>query len=87
MFPFLSESFLLEGKASESLLDLPILTDSWHWVLGSRRKPFPRNLVCKSILSAIYSPDEWVRGEPGLPGHLEGQREGRLGLWRGPLKL
>lgn len=83
----LTESFLLEGKASKSLLDLLIWIDSWGWLLGSRRKLFSRSLVCKSILSAICSPNEWVKEEPGLCGHLEGQRGGGLGLWRGPPKL
>lgn len=59
--------------------------DSWGWLLGSR-KLFSRSLVCESILFAICSPNEWVKGEPGPGGHFEGQRKGGVQLWREPLK-
>lgn len=59
---------------------------SWGWLLGSRRKLFSRSLVCENILFAIWSPDEWVKGEPGPGGHFEGRRKGGVQRWREPLK-
>lgn len=67
-------------KGFKSLLHLLIWIDSQGWLLASRRNLFSRSLVCKSILSAVCSLNEWVKEEPSLHGHLEGQREGGLGF-------
>lgn len=76
------KSFLLEANASKSLLSF------LNRLLGLALRIQKKTLIKEQGLQEHpLSPNEWMKGEPGLCRHPQGQCEDSEQLWRESLKL